>query len=87
MLSNFEEGRVALPAPSPLPLISLTVDQAVQATNTNRSAIFAAIRNGKLQGRKAGKLLLFEPDELRRWIASLPVRGRQADPASAEACL
>jgi len=85
MSFDFEEGRDALPPPPPLPLISLTVDQAVQATNTNRSAIFAAVKKGKLQGRKVGKLLLFEPAELRRWIASHPIRGRQADAVPAEA--
>jgi hypothetical protein len=46
-------------------------------TDTSRTRIFQAIRDGELTVRKAGKSTIIEIDELRRWVRSLPVRSRR----------
>jgi len=51
----------------------------------SRTRIFEAIRDGTLTARKAGKSTVIEIDELRRWIRSLPMRGRVAPDAEGDA--
>jgi hypothetical protein len=60
-----------------LPVLALNVTAAAQAASVSRSAIFAALNDGTLCGRKAGKALLIEVAELERWLQSLPFRGRK----------
>jgi hypothetical protein len=68
---------------TPPPVIAIPLRGAIQATGTNRSRMLEAVKRGKLQARKAGNRLLFEPSELQRWVRSLPVHGRQDAPTSA----
>jgi hypothetical protein len=60
-----------------LPLLSVRPEKASEMTDTSRTRIFQAIRNGELTARKAGKATIIEIDELRRWVRSLPVRSHR----------
>jgi hypothetical protein len=60
-----------------LPLLSVGPDKASEITDTSRTRIFQAIRDGELTAHKAGKSTIIEIDELRRWVRSLPTRGRK----------
>ena len=59
-----------------IPRLGFSPDEAAESAGVSRTRIFEAIRDGTLTARKAGKQTLIEPDELRRWVRSLPVRGR-----------
>jgi hypothetical protein len=61
--------------------ISHAIEDVPERTGINRSKIFAAIKDGHLTARKIGRSTIIEDGELRRWINTLPFRGRQ--PASA----
>jgi hypothetical protein len=52
-----------------------------QATGLARTRIFEAVAKNELTARKAGKATIVEVAELRRFIRSLPTRGRSADAA------
>jgi len=64
-----------------VPRISVTPHDAAKATGFSRTRIFGAIRDGELTARKDGKATVIEISELRRWLRSLPTRGRSADAA------
>jgi len=59
-----------------VPRLGFSPDEAAQSAGVSRTRIFEAIRDGALTARKAGKQTVIEPEELRRWVRSLPVRGR-----------
>ena len=60
-----------------IPRLALTPEQLAESTGVGRSTIFEAIRNEKLTARKAGnRTTLIEYEEARRWLRSLPWRGR-----------
>jgi hypothetical protein len=44
----------------------------------SRTRLFEAIRDHQLTVRKAGRSTLVFPQDLRDWLNSLPVRGKQA---------
>lgn len=52
-----------------------TIPQAVQYSGLSRSAIYEALKSGKLTARKAGRRTLIEDSELRRFISALPSIG------------
>jgi hypothetical protein len=52
------------------------VEDTPAVAGVSRTRIFTAIRNGEMMARKAGRQTIIETDELRRWIRSLPTRGR-----------
>jgi hypothetical protein len=54
-----------------------------RATGVSRTRIFMAIRDEELTARKAGKSTVIEADELRRWLRSLPTKGREPHTATA----
>jgi hypothetical protein len=58
------------------PTLAVGPDKASQITDTSRTRIFQAIRDGELTARKAGKATIIEIDELRRSVRSLPTRGK-----------
>jgi excisionase family DNA binding protein len=67
-----------------VPRLAATPDELAESLGVGRSAIFQAIREGQLTAYKAGnRTTLIEVDEGRRWLRSLPWRGRP--PASAAA--
>jgi hypothetical protein len=59
-----------------VPRLGFSPDEAAVSAGVSRTRIFEAIRDGALIARKAGKSTVIELDELRRWIRSLPTRGR-----------
>lgn len=56
--------------------LAYSVDDAGPAVGVSRTRIFEAIRNNELTARKAGRSTIIETEELKRWIAHLPKRGR-----------
>ena len=62
-----------------IPRVGLSPDEAAVSAAVSRTRIFEAIREGALLARKAGKSTVIELEELRRWIRSLPPRGRAPD--------
>jgi excisionase family DNA binding protein len=56
--------------------IAYQIDDAAVAVGVSRPRIYNAVRDGEITARKAGRATLIEADELRRWIRSLPTRGR-----------
>jgi hypothetical protein len=70
-MGDFEPQKIAFP------VLSVSADKAAEITDTSRTRIFGAIRDGELTAHKAGKATIIEIDELRRWVRSLPTRGRK----------
>jgi hypothetical protein len=64
-----------------IPRLGLNPDEAATAAGVSRTRIFEAIRDGSLTARKAGKSTVIEIEELRRWVRSLPTRGRAPNAA------
>ena len=62
--------------------LALPVDDAAAACGIARTRIYEAISNKELTARKSGRATIVEVVELRRWIRSLPTRGRSPDPAA-----
>ena len=60
--------------------LALPVDDAAAACGIARTRIYEAISNKELTARKSGRATIVEVVELRRWIRSLPTRGRSPDP-------
>jgi hypothetical protein len=57
-----------------------------ESTGVGRTTIFEAIRNEELTARKAGnRTTLIECEEARRWLRSLPWRGRPPEITTANA--
>lgn len=53
--------------------ISLTSDQAHEATGIGKTTLYAAARRGDLEVRWVGsQKFVVEPEELRAWVRSLP---------------
>jgi hypothetical protein len=69
------------PPLAPLPRIAVTPNAAAEITGRTRTRIFEAIRDKELCARKDRKATIIEIDELRRWVKSLPHRGRQPEVA------
>lgn len=68
-----------------VPRLSLTPDEAASSTGFARTRIYNAIRDKELTARKDGKATVIEVDELKRWIRSLPTRGRTPEESNATA--
>jgi hypothetical protein len=70
-------------APAPVTVsiepISVEIEKAPELTGASRTRVFQAVREKQLTVRKAGKQSLVEVDELKRWVRSLPTRGRQPE--------
>jgi len=52
--------------------MAFSVDEAAMRTGLGRDKIYAAIRDGNLEARKAGRRTLVTADALRRYLDSLP---------------
>lgn len=55
--------------------ISLNMKQAPEASGLTRTAIYDAIREGKLTARKSGRRTLILADDLAAYVRSLPKMG------------
>jgi excisionase family DNA binding protein len=56
--------------------IALPIDEAATACGIARTRIYDAISKKEITARKSGRATIIEVAELRRWIHSLPTRGR-----------
>jgi hypothetical protein len=57
--------------------IAYAIEDVPSATGLTRTRIFQAIREGQLTARKLGRRTIIEATELRRFIETLPTRGRE----------
>jgi hypothetical protein len=62
--------------------VAIPIERVPEVVGLTRTRIFAAVANKELTARKAGRATIIELPELRRWLRSLPTRGRQPDSSS-----
>jgi hypothetical protein len=63
--------------------VAVPLESVPHLTGLSRTRIFGAAKDGRLMVRKAGKSSIVELAEVRRYIRSLPTRGREPDEATA----
>ena len=79
------ETKLALrPANLNTSVIAYAIDAVPIVAGVTRTQVFDAIRANELTARKCGRRTIIEADELRRWISTLPIRGRTSLKATAE---
>lgn len=61
--------------------LSFTIEQAVKATGIGRTAIFAAIKSGRLVARKNGRRTLIASNDLQQFVANLPKIAGSSSPS------
>jgi excisionase family DNA binding protein len=52
--------------------VILTISEACNQSRTGRTALYAAIKSGKLAARKRGRRTMILATDLRQWIESFP---------------
>jgi excisionase family DNA binding protein len=52
--------------------IILTINEACAHSRTGRTALYAAIKSGRLAARKRGRRTMILANDLRAWIEALP---------------
>jgi hypothetical protein len=62
--------------------LSVPFERAMEVTGLPRTRLFDAVAKKQPTARKAGKATIFEVAELRRFIRSLPTRGRKSEAES-----
>jgi excisionase family DNA binding protein len=60
------------PAPVLNQKLSLSVEEAAEATGIGRSKLYEAMRDGLLQARKFGRRTIILRDDLERFLSALP---------------
>ena len=58
-------------------VIAYAIDAVPSIAGVTRTQVFDAIRSRELTARKCGRRTIIEAGELRRWISTFPIRGRQ----------
>jgi hypothetical protein len=58
--------------------IAFSPDEAAHRAGVGRTLIFAEIKRGKLEARKAGARTIITAEALTRWLTSLPLRTGEA---------
>ena len=61
------------PAPPPIAKLAYTVDEAADVTSIGRTSLYADHAAGLIEMRKRGSRTIILADELRRYLAALPV--------------
>jgi excisionase family DNA binding protein len=61
-----------------------TISEACAITHTGRTAIYEAIRSGKLRAVKRGRRTLILDEDLRQWVQALPPVNHPNHPSSNE---
>lgn len=56
--------------------IACSIEAAPSLVGVSRTRIFGAIRNKELTARQVGRRTIIELEELKRWVKSLPKKGR-----------
>lgn len=51
-----------------------TIENAARASTCGRTSVYTAINAGSLKARKIGRRTIILDEDLRRWLASLPMR-------------
>ena len=51
-----------------------TIEDAAKITTCGRTSIYQAIKEGGLKARKFGRRTIILDEDLRAWLASLPLR-------------
>lgn len=59
-------------------VLSYTIDQAAAVTGMGRSALYVAVRDGRLAGRKAGRRTVILKRDLERFVSALPSANKAA---------
>jgi hypothetical protein len=62
--------------------VAVPLETVPHLTGLSRTRIFGAAKDGRLTVRKDGKSSIVELAEVRRYIRSLPTRGREPDEAT-----
>jgi excisionase family DNA binding protein len=58
----------------PAPPLAHSIENAATLANCGRTSIYAVIKNRELQARKIGRRTIILDQDLRDWLASLPMR-------------
>ena len=74
--ANMDTSLPPHPANSNATVIAYAIDTVPIVAGVTRTQVFDAIRANELTARKRGRRTIVEADELRRWIATFPTRGR-----------
>jgi hypothetical protein len=75
--ANMEINQCPHPISPDATVIAYSIDTVPVVAGITRTQVFDAIRTKKLTARKCGRRTIIEVGELRRWISTLPTRGRQ----------
>ena len=62
--------------------VAVPLESVPHLTGLSRTRIFGAAKDGRLTVRKDGKRSIVELAEVRRYIQTLPTRGREPDTAA-----
>jgi len=72
-------------APSPVTeILAYPVEMVPVVSGVTRTQVFEAIKANELTARKCGRRTIIEVNELRRWIATFPTKGRVPEACGVE---
>ena len=59
--------------------LALSVPEAAEALGVSRSFLYVLMAKGEISARKIGTRTIIPLDELKAWLAALPVSGRRTN--------